>query len=199
MTDFEEKTIEYYNTHAEEFISDTLEADMSELCGLFMNYLPERPRILDLGCGSGRDSRFFLSRGCTVVPVDASEEMCRLAGVLTGLEVRKLRFDELDYESEFDGVWACASLLHAEKDRLPGIFSKIRRALKPHGLLFMSFKCGSGERERNGRYYTDLTQADVYSLCSTESGLSPLVVTVSGDVRKDRSEEKWLNVIAEKI
>lgn len=82
---------------------------MQELYDQFEAYLKSEDKILDLGCGSGRDSRYFLSRGYDIVPVDGSMELCLLAGNYNGMDVRNITYEELDYNNEFDALWACAS------------------------------------------------------------------------------------------
>ena len=107
-------TITYYNKNADAFIEGTINVDMTDIQMRFLATIPKESKILDLGCGSGRDSKFFASLGYHVIPVDGSPELCEKASEYTGLPVRCLLFEDLDYNSEFDAVWACASLLHVE-------------------------------------------------------------------------------------
>ena len=116
-TSAEQKTIEYYNSKAEEFYESTVNADMSDQYYLFEKYLGDGTHILDCGCGSGRDSKHFLENGFKVTAIDGSEELCKKASELTGLEVKHMYFQDLNFDNDFDGVWACASLLHVEKGR----------------------------------------------------------------------------------
>ena len=193
-----DKTLDYYDRIAEEFAADTRDADVGELHALFLSHLPAGGRILDLGCGSGRDSRLFLDKGYEVVAVDGSREFCKIASALIGQEVLCRTFEELDFEEEFDGVWACASILHVPSERLPGVIARISRALKRGGFFYASFKYGVFEGERNGRYFTDLDEGRLAAVMQPVAGLTIVETFVTGDVRDGRGGEKWLNVIGEK-
>ena len=123
---------------------------MSEQYGKYLQWLSKGSKILDLGCGSGRDSKFFIERGFDVTPVDGSGEMCLRAEKIIGKKVRKLTFDELDYDGVFDGVWACASLLHVKKDEMNETLKRVSRSMKPDGVLYISFRYGDDERTSSG-------------------------------------------------
>ena len=194
-----DKTLDYYDRIAEEFAADTRDADVGELHALFLSHLPAGGRILDLGCGSGRDSRLFLDKGYEVVAVDGSREFCKIASSLIGQEVLCRTFEELDFEEEFDGVWACASILHVPSERLPGVFARISRALKRGGFFYASFKYGVFEGERNGRYFTDLDEAGFAKLVAGFTEFETVETRITSDVRPGRAEEKWLNVVVRKI
>lgn len=171
---------------------------MNDSCDRFVSYLNEHAYILDLGCGTGRDSLYFINHGFQVLPADASKEMCRIATEISGVQAKLLGFENLDYAEEFDGVWACASLLHLERNKLPGVLLKIDKALKQNGILYMSFKYGKKSEERNGRFFTDMTEEDIPFLCTEENNLKVLVWYISEDVRPERKGERWLNIIAKK-
>src|SRR5215471_3039377 len=151
-------TVGYYDAHAAEFCENTVSLDMTELYAPFLRDIPAGGRILDAGCGSGRDSLAFLRKGYHVVSIDASAEMVNAATKLTGQEARILRFDALDFESEFDGIWACASLLHVARQELSPVLARLTRALKPNGVLYISFKYGDCERMEGGRFFDDLNE-----------------------------------------
>lgn len=199
MSEREERTIDYYNSNASEFQESIRTANMKEACDRFLSYFTKAAYILDLGCGTGRDSRYFRRCGHSVLPVDASKEMCKIASEVSGTTARLLRFEDLDYSEEFDGIWACASLLHVERDRLPVILSKVNEALKPNGILYMSFKYGKASEERNGRFFTDMTEDDIPFLCNKNNGFEIVEYYISSDVRPERINECWLNIIAKKI
>lgn len=198
MNEHEIKNIQYYDSNAELFKNSTIDANMNGLCDTFLSFLSPGARILDLGCGTGRDSLYFSKKGFSVLPVDGSKEMCRLATEISGIMAEQICFEDLEFDQEFDAVWACASLLHVDRDELPVILQKINRALKPSGLFYMSFKYGNTQRESNGRYFTDMTEKDISYLCNSATGFSIVRVDVSEDVRQERKGERWLNIIARK-
>ncbi len=189
------KNIEYYNENAQRFYETTVNVDMSFWRDKFESYVADGGRILDAGCGSGRDSKAFKKHGYSVVAIDASKEMCRLASELLDQEVWQMRFDEIAFDEEFDGIWACASLLHVPMDELPGILNKLRKALKKSGILYASFKYGEGERNRGGRTFSDFTEESVRKLLE-EAGFILKDCGVTSDVRPGREDEKWINAIA---
>ncbi len=191
------KTIQYYDQNAEEFISSTIEADMQEARERFLTYVRPGSRILDAGCGSGRDSLAFMKLGYSVDAFDASEEICRLSSEILGFPVSCKRFEELTGESEYDGIWACASLLHVRKENLPDVMERLKKLLKPSGILYASFKEGTAERIKGDRFFHDMTAESCHDLFS-ESGFDVLEITESEDVRDNRNGEIWINAIGRK-
>lgn len=190
-----QKTLEYYNRNAREFAEGTSGVDFSGIQNRFLSHLPEGALILDFGCGSGRDTRYFLGKGFRVEAADGSEELCRLASVYTGIPVKQMLFQELEETEKYDGIWACASILHLRREELPEVFRKMYRALKPGGTLYVSFKYGDFEGERNGRYFTDMTEETAEELLESVPELKIKERWVTGDVRAGRGAEKWLNMI----
>lgn len=187
-------TIGYYDSDPEGYSERTSGRDMAVQRGMFVSYLPEGGRILDLGCGSGRDSAAMMRMGFDVVPVDGSEGMCRVASENIGVPVRHLLFDELDYDGEFDGVWACASLLHVPSHDLRHILSLVRRSLRDGGVLFVCFKKGSFEGYRDGRWYTDMDLPGLEALVRS-AGLMPVKMWEAGDV----DGTVWVNALARRV
>lgn len=191
-------TIHYYNRNAEQFAQGTVGLDLSEIQIKFLEEIPEKGYILDFGCGSGRDSKIFLEKGYEVDAVDGSETLCRLASEYTGIKVKKMMFQELKEVDKYDGIWACASILHTEKIQLPLVLRKIFSALKTNGVLYTSFKYGEFEGARNGRYFLDLTE-DTFAMILRN--MPELVIEkqwITNDVRPKRGDEKWLNLILRK-
>lgn len=187
---------EYYQNHANEFISDTLNCDMSVQYAFFEKYLLPGQSLMDLGCGSGRDSRYFKNRGYDVTAVDPTEAFCQNTRALGIEKVYQLYAQQLEFEDEFDGIWACASLLHVPSEELGAVFGRCCRALKENGVMYVSFKYGSYEGERNGREFTDLNE-ELLDHYLENSGLKRLETLISEDVRPQRTT-RWLNAILKK-
>lgn len=191
-------TLKYYNQYAASFIESTQNVDFHVMQSHFLGKLPPHAHILDFGCGSGRDTRYFLSQGYIVDAIDGSEEICKLASAYTGIQVWQMLFQELDVKEVYDGIWACSSILHLSYDELKMVLPKMADALKPDGIVYTSFKYGIFEGERNGRYFTDLTEETLNKLLE-ETGVFQLEkVWVTGDVRPGRGEERWLNILLKK-
>lgn len=171
---------------------------MTSLYEHFEKYVPEGGHILDCGCGSGRDSKYFLSKGYDVTPIDASAELCKRASSLIGKNVECMTFMEIFCENIFDGVWACSSLLHEKKENLKLVFEKIARATKRNGAIYVSFKYGEYFGERNGRFFTDLTEKGLNTIISNVD-VEIIEAWITGDVRSGREDEKWLNAVLRKI
>ena len=191
-------SIDYYNKYAAKVFEETVDQDMSEIRTEFLNLLEEGDTILDLGCGSGRDSLIFYELGYDVTAMDASEEMCKLAEIHTGLEVLHMTFEEMDFDSGFDGIWACASLLHVPEKELSDILTKIARALKDSGILYMSFKLGDFEGFRGERYFCDYTEDAMEEVLKDNDRFDVVKIWETEDVRSGHSDTRWLNVLVRK-
>ncbi len=191
-------SIEYYNQNAAEYFERTVDIDMQDSWDRFMKLLPEGGSILDLGCGSGRDSAYFVSCGFDVTAMDGSEEMCNLASIHIGQDVLELSFDEIDFKEVFDGIWACASLLHISSDRIDSIFAKVIDSLKNDGVLYMSFCYGDFEGERNGRYYRDYRTKTIKELISGYENLEIIEIQKCEDLNPD-SDRVWIYALIRKI
>lgn len=188
----------YYETNAEAFIQSTLGADMTSLYERFEAHLHAGCRILDLGSGSGRDSLYFSEKGCQVTAVDVSPAMCRQTEELAGVPVYCMGAEELSFKEEFDAVWACASLLHVSREDMQEVLQRLERALCPGGILYASWKYGERDREVEGRFFTDYTESSMTALLDSVEGFQIEDMWVTTDVRRDRSEQKWLNVLLRK-
>ena len=194
-------TIQYYEEHAEEFTTNTINADMASIRSRFLAYLPKGCRILDFGCGTGRDSKAFQELGYDVTAIDGSEALCGIAQSLTGLPVRCLDFRDYTLEEGevYEGIWACASLLHLKKDELLPVMKELSQALIPGGVFYVSFKYGTYEGERNGRHFTDFTPEDFSEFLKNIPVLSVAEYWVTGDVRPGRGDERWLNIVLQRM
>lgn len=197
MTDID-KTLKYYNENAQSFASGTVSVKFTEVQDKFLEKLNPDAYILDFGCGAGRDTKYFLSRGYQVDAIDGLEQLCRIASEYTGIKVRQMLFQELDEKEKYDGIWACASILHLPKKQLREVLENMYAALKSEGWIYTSFKYGEFEGERNGRYFTDFTTDTFKDFIHDMHGLKIEEHWITGDVRPGRGEEKWLNLLLQK-
>ncbi len=188
-------TIDYYNTNVNAFFDTTINADVSELRQKFLEYIPASGCILDFGCGSGRDTKAFLDSGYKVDAIDGSKELCEKASAYTGIDVENKYFEDLDEEEKYDGIWACSSILHLDKEHLKPVLKKMIKALKPEGVIYTSFKYGVFEGDRNGRFFTDFTEESFTGFIKDITELEIKETWITSDVRPGRGEEKWLNLI----
>lgn len=188
-------TLSYYNSNAPSFVQNTVDVLFTDIQDVFLECIPAGGRILDFGCGSGRDTKYFLSKGYIVDAVDGSKELCKIASEYTGVSVKCMLFDELDAVKEYDGIWACASILHVEKMKLPTILKKMAVATKMGGTIYVSFKYGDFEGERNGRFFTDLKESIFEELIKNIPELVIKESWITTDVRVERGEERWLNIL----
>ena len=192
------KTINYYNENADRFIEGTVSVDFEHIQTIFLGSLNDGAHILDFGCGSGRDTKYFLNKGYTVDAIDGSVELCKAASSYTGIDVKHMMFDELNEVEKYDGIWACASILHIKKTEQLDVFHKINRALKPNGIVYVSFKYGDFEGERNGRYFTNMTEESIHELLKNIPDLTIEKLWTTDDARVGRGDEQWINMIARK-
>jgi len=195
-------SIEYYNENAEEYFQKTVDIDMQEHWDAFTSLLPDGASILDLGCGSGRDSAYFLSCGYDVTMLDGSYEMCNLAGIHTGQEVLCLKYEDIDFCNVFDGIWACASLVHIPANHIDELLKRIIRGLKINGIMYMSFHYGDFEGIRDGRYFTDYRGRSLKELIMRLPNVELVDIVKCKDVRmaeaSEDTENSWIYAIIRK-
>lgn len=191
-------TIDYYNRNVQSFIDGTVSVDFTQIQNVFLELLPKDACIFDFGCGSGRDTKYFLDCGYQVDAMDGSIELCRAASEYTGIHVKQMLFQELAEVEKYDGIWACASILHVKKAELLDIIRKMSLATKENGIIYVSFKYGDYEGERNGRYFTDMTEISMKELLAAFPELVVEKQWVTDDVRAGRGDERWLNMILRK-
>ena len=192
------QTIQYYDQNAADFVENTRDVDFHVMQDEFIEGLPAGAKILDMGCGSGRDTKYFLEQGCKVTAIDGSQELCKLASEYTGIPVKHMLFQDLNAKEAYDGIWACSSILHVPANELQDIIKKMANALRTHGIIYTSFKYGTFEGERNGRYFTDMTEETFAKLIQDMDELEIEEQWITSDVRPGRGEEKWLNLILRK-
>lgn len=188
----------YYDENAKEFFDGTVNADMSSHHDKFLKLMPENGRILDAGCGSGRDAKIFKDLGFEVTAIDGSAEMCRLASEFSGVNVKHMQFQEIDFFNEFDGIWASASLLHVPSEELDLVLRKLKNSLKKNGILYASFKYGDFEGERNGRYFNDLTENTAIEIFE-KNEFEVIETWITHDARPGREDERWTNILIKNL
>ena len=192
------ETLEYYNKNAESFVCGTINVILEEIHEKFLKYIPPQGRILDFGCGSGRDAKYFHTKDYEVDAVDGSEELCKLATEYTGINVKQMLFADLDVVEEYVGIWACSSILHLSSLELRDVLLKMINALKDGGVIYTSFKYGEYEGLRNGRYFIDFTEMSFKEYIADIDNVEIAELWITGDVRPGRGDEKWLNMILRK-
>ncbi len=191
MTD---KTLQYYNEHATAFVQGTLDVKFSELQNEFLSRIPKSSYILDCGTGSARDAKAFKDHGYKVVAIDGSAELAKLASKYLGQEVIVTTFQDYVPDRIFSGIWACASLLHLSLKDIESVMKKLARALATEGCFYVSFKYGTFSGERNGRFFTDMTEESFRKILEKIPELSVDKEFITEDARPGRESEKWLNV-----
>lgn len=192
------KTIDYYNKNAKTFAAGTVSVEFEGMQKKFLEKLSKGASILDFGCGSGRDTKYFMSKGFQVEAIDGSKELCKIASEYTGISVKNMFFQELNEKNKYDGIWACSSILHLPVSELENVMRKMAEALKENGVIYTSFKYGTFTGDRNGRFFTDMTEDTFADLIKKIEDLMIEDLWVTSDVRPGRGEEKWLNLILRK-
>lgn len=194
----ENETNTYYERNAGAYFQDTHNINVTELRNRFLRHVPKGGSILDAGSGSGRDTKAFMDLGFYVTAFDLSSELAALSTRYTGIQTRVASFLEIDYDSEFDGVWACASLLHLRRVHLPEALRKLSNALKHGGSIYLSFKYGTSERvDARGRFFTDMTEDSLTELL-LQGGFEIVELWRYRPNNRREDSEGWLNAIAVK-
>lgn len=190
--------IAYYNEHAEEFINGSVSADLSGTYAKFLQYIPTGGRILDAGCGSGRDSVHFSALGYDVTAFDGSAAMVEHCRKALGARVTQAAFQSFQTDTRFDGIWACASLLHVPMEDLAGIVRKFTGFLIDGGVFYMSFKMRDADFSKDGRSFTCFTEQGFQEFIDSIDNLKLADHWVSEDARPGRDREFWVNGIIKK-
>lgn len=187
-------SVDFYNQHAQAFFDSTKEVDVSSLLAHFTPHLSKSAHVLDAGCGSGRDSKRLLELGYAVTAFDASVALATRAEKHIQQPVAVCTFAEFESDRQFDGIWACASLLHVSASELPSTFAHLASLLKTGGVFYCSFKYGLSDTEQDGRFFTHCNRARLECFIQ-EARLAVHEVWETADLRPGREEERWLNAI----
>ena len=200
--DLESCMTDYYDANARAFISTSRDVDMSDMQRRFLAALPNvegKPaRILDAGSGSGRDALAFRLLGYETEAFDASPAMVAATREHAGVQARQMGFEDFAWDHPFEGIWSCASLLHVSEADLPRVINQLAAHLTPGGALYLSFKLGTGERAKEGRRFTDMTEDSLETLLDGCGALSQPDIWQSRDCRPDRASEVWVNAVVTK-
>ena len=192
-------TLDYYNKNSEEYFNSTLNVDMTNTYKPFLKLVPKDGKILDLGCGSGRDSMNFMKLGYEVTSVDGSKELAKKASALLGKEVIVSTFEELELKEKFHGIWACASLLHIKREDLKTVLNNLYNNLEDNGVFYMSFKYGEKEYvDDKNRYFNCFTDESIISFINENTKYNILGLYITEDKLGRVNEVKWLNLICNK-
>lgn len=192
-------TLDYYNKNSEEYFNSTLNVDMTNTYKEFLKLVPEGGKILDLGCGSGRDSMNFMKLGYEVTAVDGAKELAKKASVLLGKEVILSTFEELELKEKFHGIWACASLLHIKREDLKIVLNNLYNNLEDNGVFYMSFKYGEKEYvDDKNRYFNCFTDESIIGFINENTKFNILDLYITEDKLGRVNEVKWVNLICNK-
>ena len=188
----------YYEKHGQEFFDDSVYRDMGNLYKSFLEYVEDGGYILDAGCGSGRDAFIFESLGYQVDAIDASAKMCQLSTDYLGFTVQQLRIQDMDMYKTYDGVWACASLLHVPIFELESSIDKLCKALIDDGTLLISVKYGtSWHVDQKGRLITEMDETLMEDSMRRNS-MDIIDIWIEESPASDGIPVEWINMMAAK-
>lgn len=191
----------FYNENATRFFNDTVDADLSPIYQQFLSRIKKGSHIVDAGCGSGRDTLFFINKGFQVTAFDACEALTVKASEYTGINVTLNTFENFKSKSPqylYDAIWACASLLHVPSCKISSSFKNLADQLKSEGVFYCSFKYGDSDITKNGRHFTNADETRLFEFIEN-TGLVIDKTWITEDVRPNRHGEKWLNAILIKV
>ena len=194
-----DKTIDFYNKNAENYCSKTIGIDLTQIYEKFLKYIPKQGAILDLGCGSGRDSLYFLNNGFDVTSMDASIEMVKLSSKLINQKTIHRKIEDIDFKDKFDGIWACASLLHINKNATVDVYNKLLSALKIEGILYASYKYGINTMVKEERYFNNYDENSFSEMMKNIQSLEQIEFWTTLDLRQEGNNQKWLNILLKRI
>ena len=185
----------YYESNAERYAAETFFADMSEQYQRFLPLLKKGAKILDVGSGSGRDACYFQKQGFQVTALEPSKNLCREIRKVFSGEIVCSDIQSYQPEQRFDGIWACASLLHLPEEEVLRFFEKIDLYLNDDGIVYISGKNGipTGEAE-DGRFFLEFTEQLIDKILTVNKQLRLEQLWYTEDA-SGRRGFRWMNVI----
>lgn len=187
------KTLDFYNLNYDEYFNSTVNGNMNKQYDDFLDGIPKKGLIMDLGCGSGRDSKYFLKNGYRVVSIDGSKSLAKKASEYLSQEVLVMDFNDVLYKNKFDGIWACASLLHIPKDEFIFVMNNLLFSLKRKGKMYISLKEGIGESYEGDRFYQYYSDDEIRKIISNIGGLKLTKSYSSQSVTNPNENRRWNN------
>ena len=194
------ETLNYYNENAKEYFETTKNLKTTEIYKEFLSMVKPSGKVLDLGCGSGRDSLYFKNAGFDVTSVDGSIELAKEAEKLINQEVIVSKFEDFKSEERFDGIWACASLLHVRRENIEEVLRNLVNNLNKGSVFYLSFKYGDDEYiDERGRYFNCYKEEGFEKMVSSIKEYKVKSMYKTGDSLGGRANRTWLNIILERV
>lgn len=190
----ENETLKFYNENSEEYFNNTVNLNLESLYKEFLKNIPKKSNILDVGCGAGAASKYFLDNGYKVSAFDGSKKLAIKSSRYLKQKVDNYTFQNFKYKEKFDGIWASASLLHLPKSEIKPILKKLNSYLKPGGTFYFSLKEGEGEKVIGDRFFSFYTQNEVENLIKDLDNIKISNVYITKDIKKHEvQKEKWIS------
>lgn len=194
------ETLNYYNENAKEYFETTKNLKTTEIYKEFLSMVKPSGKVLDLGCGSGRDSLYFKNAGYYVTSIDGSIELAKEAEKLINQEVIVSKFEDFKSEERFDGIWACASLLHVRRENIEEVLRNLADNLNKGSVFYLSFKYGDDEYiDERGRYFNCYKEEGFEKMVSSIKEYKVKSMYKTGDSLGGRANLTWLNIILERV
>ena len=192
------KTLEWYNDNAARYAAETVDTDMRMVCDRFLALVRPGGRVLDLGCGSGRDLKYFREQGFEAEGLDGSAELCKLAADHSGCPVQCCSLEDwIPAPDLYDGIWCCAVLHHLPEAEIGRFFAEKLFCLREGGVLYFCGKSKlTGARDARGRWFSPFTE-ELARVWAESAGLEAVDIWVSGD--SQGRAERWVNCLARRI
>ena len=185
-------TLSFYDDNAEQYAAKKSDVTFEDYRTTFASKLAPGSRILELGCGGGYDALALLELGFDVTPLDGSPELAAIAARRTKHEVLVMDFEDLDFDGEYDGVWAAASLLHVPSDKITPVLKRVARSLRKGGVLVASFKQSEVDwADDFGRYFCAMTRQDLTEMLAASGFELNKIDAVPGQ-GSDGNPTTWL-------